>query len=385
MTKRIQEGAFFSMVASVILCTVVLSACSDTGADVQAQPASEPIAERVVEGFDRPWGLAFLPDGRMLVTEQGGQLKLVGEDGAVTTLAGVPDVCDCGQGGLMDVELHPDYQSNGWLYLTYSDIQTDESGDDVSFTALLRAKLSGDSLTSKEVIYQAPVEFYTSRGQHFGSRIEFDEAGYVYFSIGDRGARDQAQSLETPNGKIHRLHADGRVPDDNPFVEVPGAVPTIWSYGHRNPQGLDARPGTGELWTLEHGPMGGDELNIVEPGANYGWPTITYGTNYDGTPITSETERDGMEQPVTYWVPSIAVSSVAMYDGEAFPGWQGDALVGSLRQMELQLVELDGRSAREPVVLYRPQARIRDVVVSPEGYPYLLLETGVIERLVPAA
>ena len=343
-------------------------------------------AEDFAEGFRVPWGMAFLPDGRLLVTERPGTIRIVSTDGAVSEpLDGVPEVQASGQGGLLDIALHPDYAENGWIYLTYSD-PARRWGNDVAFTALSRARLDGDRLVDHEVLYEAPRSAYSSRGQHFGSRIVFDDAGHVFFGIGDRGQRDEAQDLGVPNGKIHRLHDDGRIPDDNPFVDTRGALASIWSYGHRNPQGMVAHPVTGDLWEAEHGPRGGDELNHVRKGLNYGWPVITYGINYNGTKITDLTEKEGMEQPATHWTPSIALCGIDFYTGDLFPGWKNDLFVTSLKFGQLHRVEIEGDAVVGREIVYEPGTRMRDVETGPDGFLYIAVEgtPGKIVRLRPA-
>ncbi|GAB5518616.1 MAG: PQQ-dependent sugar dehydrogenase [Rhodothermales bacterium] len=340
--------------------------------------------ETVAEGLGLPWGMAFLPDGRMLVTEKEGAIKVVSMDGTTTTLEGTPEVCFCGQGGMLDVELHPNFATNRWVYLTYS--HPIQDGDQqISNTVLVRAKLSDDAtrLTDMETLFQAEEDTYTRRPHHYGSRIVFDAEGYVYFSIGDRGQQDHAQDLSRPNGKLHRLHDDGRIPADNPFVNQADALPSIWTYGNRNPQGVAVHP-DGSIWSNEHGPRGGDELNHMRSGVNYGWPTITYGINYNGTPITDIVEKEGMEQPVHYWLPSIAVSGLAFYDGDAFSKWQGDALVVSLAKMELQRLDMHEGQVMHVEVVMNAGDRIRAIEVGPDGNVYLAMESDKIVRLVPA-
>ena len=336
--------------------------------------------ETVVIGLEVAWGLDFLPDGRMLVTEKPGRLRIV-ENGALvpTPVAGVPAVWAEGQGGLLDVAVHPDYATNGWIYLSYSDPRPDGS----AMTAIVRGKLKDGAFVDQQTVYKAPAELYRTGGNHFGSRLVFD-SGYLFFSIGERGQQDDAQDVSRPNGKVHRIFDDGRVPDDNPFVGKPGALATIWSYGHRNPQGLATDPATGLLYDAEHGPRGGDELNLVQRGRNYGWPVITYGMNYDGTPMTDLTAKEGMEQPVNYWVPSIAVSSIAFYKGAKFPKWDGQLFLGALAQEELRrLVLADGKVTHQEV-LFKNIGRVRDVVSGPDGYIYVSFDGGRVARLVPA-
>ncbi len=346
----------------------------------QAGPHSFRV-ETFAQGLKAPWGMAFLPDGRMLVTEKSGNLRIVEADGTVSEpIDGVPEVCACGQGGMMDVQIHPNYEENGWLYLAYSDRK---GSSREGFTAVMRARLDGMRLVDQEDIYKAPPDVYAREGRHWGSRIVFDEAGYLYFTIGDRGRRGHAQRLDLPNGKVHRLHDDGRIPEDNPFVDTPNAVASIWSYGHRNPQGMDRHPETGVIWTTEHGPRGGDELNPIGRGLNYGWPVITFGRNYSGTRITDITEKEGMEQPALHWTPSIAVCGIGFYDGDVFPEWKNNLFATSLKFGDIHRVVLDGTTVAEEEKLFNPGGRPRDILTGPDGYLYIALEAGRIVRLVP--
>ncbi len=336
--------------------------------------------ETVVEGVSKPWGLAFLPDGRMLVTEKDGTLRIAENGQLSAPVTGVPAVWSRGQGGLLDVGVHPDYASNGWIYLSYSD----PGPDDSAMTVVVRGKLRDGAFVDQQTLFKAPTELYRKGNVHFGSRFVFQD-GYLYFSIGERGQMHDAQDLSRPNGKVHRIRDDGRVPDDNPFVGRDNAMPTIWSYGHRNPQGLDVDPVTGALYDAEHGPRGGDELNLVQKGRNYGWPVITYGMNYDGTPMTDKTAQEGMEQPVTYWVPSIAVSSIAFYTGDRFPQWKNNLFVASLAQQELRRLELKDGKVTHQEVLFKGVGRLRDIVVGPDGALYIAFnEPDRIARVVPA-
>ncbi len=372
----------------LLALSVSMLAC--TGADhpdeAQRSDTHAFRLEPFAEGFEIPWGMAFLPDGRMMVTEKRGAIRIVSTEGSVSEpLEGVPAVRDNGQGGLLDVALHPDYAQNGWIYLTFSDPDTDDAGESIGYTVLMRARLDGNRLVEQEILWKAPREFYSSRGHHYGSRIVFDGQGHVYFSIGDRGRQDDAQRLDHPSGKVHRLHDDGRIPADNPFVNEPGAITSIWSYGHRNPQGMDFDPRTGALWAVEHGPRGGDELNHVRRGLNYGWPVITYGINYDGTPITDITQKEGMEQPATQWTPSIAVCDMAFYSGSAFPSWSNNLFVTTLKYLEIRRLVIDGTSVTHEEVLLNTGSRVRAVVTGPDGFIYVALEEpGRIARLVPA-
>jgi aldose sugar dehydrogenase len=262
--------------------------------------------DTIATGLSNPWGIAFLPDGRILITERAGAIRIV-KDGKLLSekIGNVPAVYANGQGGLMDIKLHPDYAINGWIYLTYSKPGTGGGG-----TVVARAKLNGNNIMDLQELFIA--QPFTTSGAHFGSRVVFDGKGYIFFTSGERGQMDNAQKLSNHLGKVLRLHDDGRIPADNPFVNTTDAKPEIWSYGHRNPQGLVYDLATHTLWDAEHGPLGGDELNKVEKGKNYGWPVITYGKNYDGTIISNLTAKEGMEQPVLYWVPSIATCGMAL-------------------------------------------------------------------------
>jgi glucose/arabinose dehydrogenase len=339
--------------------------------------------QTVVEGVKTPWAIAFLPDGRILITEKAGQLRIA-ENGNLLAepVGGIPAVWSRGQGGLLDVALHPDYAKNGWIYLSYSD----PGPNDSAMTAIVRGRLRDGQLVDQETIYKAPTDLYVSGTQvHFGSRFVFDGRGHVFFSIGERGRGPDAQDLSKPNGKVHRIHDDGRVPTDNPFVKRAGALPTIWSYGNRNAQGLAQDPKTGDLWEVEHGPRGGDELNRIQPGRNYGWPVITYGMNYNGTPMTDKTAQPGMEQPVTYWVPSIAVCAIDFYGGSLFPQWKGNLFLSTLAQQELRRLVIQDRNLTHQEVLFTGVGRVRDVVSGPDGNIYVAFnEPDRIARLVPA-
>ena len=369
---------------SVALFTTVLAAPA-AAQTIQ----TEKHAFRVVtltKGLDHPWSIAFLPDGRMLVTEREGRLRIVGKDFKLDPkpIAGLPEIAVHGQGGLLDVVLHPQYADNGWIYFSYS-----APGDGGWGTALARAKLSGDMsghrLTDLQVLFS--MEPKTRTGQHFGGRIVFDRKGYVYLTLGDRGEMARAQQLNDHAGSVIRLHDDGRVPADNPFVKNKKAKPEKFTLGNRNIQGAALHPVTGELWTQEHGPQGGDEVNVMRSGRNYGWPVITYGVNYGfGTKIGEGNAKPGMEQPLHYWVPSIAPSGMAFYTGDKFPNWKGNILIGALKDEMLVRLELDGEKiVREERMIKGEIGRIRDVRVGPDGFVYLLTDErdGVIARLEP--
>lgn len=341
--------------------------------------------ETVTDEVDTPWGINWLPDGTMLITEKSGDLRLWQNGTLSGPIQGTPEVDAQSQAGLFDAVGHPQYAENGWIYLSFADIQTHPTDGRLSLTRIVRGRIAKGAWVDQETIYQGPIEHYRKAGgYHFGSRIAFDRDGYLYFSIGDRGAQHQAQDLSLPNGKIHRVFDDGRIPPDNPFVDAPGAVPSIWSYGHRNPQGLDFDPRDGALWSAEHGPRGGDELNLVRPELNFGWPVITYGMNYDGTPITSETARDGMEQPALHWTPSIAVCGIDFYDGTVFPEWSGDLLVTGLAHRSLRRVVIANQTALHQEIILQDTGRFRDVSTGPDGLIYAAVNgPDKIVRLVP--
>jgi glucose/arabinose dehydrogenase len=337
--------------------------------------------EVLFQDLERPWSLAFLPDGRMLVTERAGRLNLLDpRDGSRQRIAGVPEVAAVGQGGLLDVVLHPDFKSNGWVYLSYSA----RHGSGLS-THVGRGRLKGERLEDFQVLFRA--EPPLSRGQHFGSRLVFDRDGYLFITVGDHGERDSAQDRGTHMGTVIRLTDDGRVPKDNPFVGDPRARPEIYSYGHRNAQGMTLHPRTGVLWLHEHGPRGGDEINLPKPGLNYGWPKTTFGREYHGPRIGPEPPQPGFESPIHHWTPSIAPSGMAFYDGDRFPNWRGDLFVGALAHRHLQRLRLDGGKVVEQEQLLTELGwRIRDVRSGPDGYLYVLPDEtdGALIRLVPA-
>jgi len=345
--------------------------------------------EELGQGEGLLWSIAFLPDSSMLVTQRDGVLWHFA-DGERREISGTPEVWQHGQGGLLEVAPHPDYASNGWIYLSYSDhTGAEEKDKDAGMTKVVRGKIVDGKWTSQETLFQVDEEHHTSSGAHYGSRFVFDD-GYLFFSIGDRGRMERAQDLDRPNGKIYRIHDDGRVPEDNPFVNSDGALPEIWSYGHRNPQGLDQDPASGLLWNSEHGPRGGDEINQVQKGKNYGWPVITYGMNYNGTPITEETHREGMEQPRLHWTPSIAVAGIDFYEGNAFPGWTGKLLVGGMASEALHLLTIEDGEVIADEVILKDRGRIRDVASGPDGHIYLLLNSGSprkgkIVRMAPSS
>jgi len=344
----------------------------------QEQPGFK--VEKVVEGIDIPWGMAWLPDGDMLVSNRSGELYRVHDGSPSATIGGLPEVHVNGQGGLLDVVLHPSYAQNGWIYISYS---SPEGPGEGSHTAVMRARLQGDTLIDQEVLYKG--EENTNRGQHYGSRIAFDRDGYLYFSIGDRGAHfENAQQLDRDGGKIYRLHDDGRIPADNPFVNTADAKTEVYSYGHRNPQGLTMNPMTGQIWEHEHGPMGGDEVNLIEPGKNYGWPIIGYGINYNGQPLAVATSRDGIEQPKFYWDPSIAPSGMAFIDSDNYgPELRNHLLVGSLKFNYIVHLVLEGNNIVADEITFDGIGRVRNIKQGPDGYIYVATEGNGIMRILP--
>lgn len=343
--------------------------------------------ETFAEGLEHPWGLAFLPDGSALVTERPGRLRHVSPEGELSEpLSGVPEVDARDQGGLLDVALDPDFAQNRRVYLSFA-----EPGEGGNSTAVARGVLAEDmsGLSDVEVIFSQQPKVDSTK--HYGSRLVFDQAGDLFVTMGERSEerfRDQAQDLGSHLGKIVRLHPDGAVPEDNPFLQTEGALPEIWSYGHRNIQAAAINPENGELWEIEHGPAGGDELNIAEAGKNYGWPVVSFGVNYDGTPVGSgEPAAQGFEEPIYQWTPVIAPSGMMFYSGSLVPEWGGDLFVGGLRATALVRLELDGKEVtHEERMLESLGQRIRDVVEGPGGAIYLLTDEddGQILRLTPA-
>jgi len=339
-------------------------------------------AATLAGGLDHPWSMAFLPDGGLLITERSGRLRLFKEGELQSApIAGVPDVAARGQGGLLDVVLHPDFADNRLVYLSYAG-----SGGGGAGTEVARARFDGEKLENLEVIFRARPK--TPGSAHYGSRLVFDRDGYLFISLGDRRSyMDEAQKLSSHLGSIIRLNDDGSLPGDNPFAGRDGALPEIYSYGHRNVQGITLHPTTGALWAHEHGPRGGDELNLLKAGANYGWPAITYGIDYSGAIISEKTAAPGMEQPVVYWVPSIAPSGMDFYDGDLFPEWQGDLFLGALAHRHLRRLEMDGEKVvAQEELLGDLGERIRDVRTGPDGYLYVLTDSanGRLLRLEPA-
>ncbi len=375
LTKNSKLGYMKNLFTLFIVCVVTTASAQNDF------PVNKAFSHEVVTSeITLPWGIEFLPNGDMLVTDKSGKLyRVAGKK--VTTISGVPEVYFENQGGLMDITLHPDYQNNGWIYISYSKGgRKDSKGTELSTTAIARAKLDGDQLVNLQEVFVA--EPWEPKKGHYGSRIVFDKEGYMFFSVGERQNRDNnPQTLRNHLGKIHRTFDDGSVPDDNPFRSSPIAMPSIYSYGHRNPQGLVISP-DGTIWETEHGPKGGDELNIIEPGKNYGWPVISYGINYDGTSFTELTAKEGMEQPVNYWVPSIAPCGMEWVTSNKYGDLQGDILVGSLSfQYVNRCVMENGKVVKEEKLL-EGVGRVRAIEEAPDGTIYVGVENIGIVRLV---
>ncbi|HET8712101.1 MAG TPA: PQQ-dependent sugar dehydrogenase [Gemmatimonadales bacterium] len=367
-----------------LACVVPALACAQSSAAPQVFESQlhRFRAVTLTDDLDHPWGLAFLPDGRMLVTERPGRLRIAGQDGTLSDpIAGVPEVDADGQGGLLDVALAPDFAQSRLIYLSFA-----EPGEGGSGTSVARARLaeSENRLEGLQVIFRQ--EPKVEGGAHFGSRLVFARDGNLFITTGDRQHRPFVQDLSKLQGKVVRVRPDGTIPPDNPFVNRAGARPEIWSYGHRNLQGAALHPETGQLWTVEHGARGGDELNAPKAGRNYGWPVITYGVDYSGARIGVGQRKEGMEQPIHYWDPSIAPSGLMFYTGDKFPSWKGNAFVGALGFQLLARLVLDGEHVRQEERLLEGYGqRIRAVVQGPDGFIYLLTDDsdGRIVRLEP--
>lgn len=377
LKSSIAKKYFLAILYIIISIQISIAQKSIVAEIANPEIASKYTTEIVVGDMQIPWGMAFLPDGSILITEKFGELILF-KNGIKTIIEGLPDIYLRGQGGLMDLELHPDFEKNGWIYISYASSEGEESGGN---TAIMRAKLVNNTLVDKQLIYKAVPN--TTAGAHWGSRMEFDNEGYLYFSIGDRFNRDvNPQNIELDGGKIYRVHDDGRIPIDNPFVNIPNAKKAVYSFGHRNTQGMAKHPQTGEIWTHEHGPKGGDEINIIKKGENYGWPIATYGINYNGTTITEHSSLPDVKQPLFYWIPSIAPSGMAFITSDKYPEWKGNLLVGSLVFQYLELLTLDNNNVVKREKLYEGIGRVRNVRQGIDGYIYIGVEGVGIVRIV---
>lgn len=343
--------------------------------------------EVFADSLEIPWSIDFLDESIALITERPGRLRMV-QNGKLMpgSLQGTPEVLHEGQGGLMDVAVDPKFDENGYIYLSYSHVLNDEGEGNrpPAMTRIVRGQIMGNIWTNETVLFEAPHDMYRTTRHHYGSRIVFDKEGFLYFSIGDRGARSDAQDLSRPNGKIHRIKKNGEIPIDNPFATEADAMQSVFAFGNRNPQGLAIHPETDQLWETEHGPFGGDELNLILPGKNYGWPEITYGRNYNGTIITEETARDGLEQPNLYWKPSIAVCGLDFYHGELFPKWNNKLMVGALKYEEVKLLHIEDNRVIHEQSIVKNLGRVRDVQTGPDGAVYVVLNNpDKVIRLTP--
>ncbi len=338
--------------------------------------------DTVFSGIKNPWSMDFLPGGDMIVTDRAGKLFLVKPGMIKQEITGVPAAHVAGQGGLLDIKIDPAYPTNSTIYLSYAKAVTSDSGL-VKTTAVSSAKLDGLMLKDVKEIFEAKP--YQKTEHHYGGRLEFGKDGYLYITVGDRGKHfDNPQVMDHDGGKVHRIKTDGSIPSDNPYINVKGASASVYSMGHRNPQGMVINPKTGDIWESEHGPRGGDEVNIVRPGKNYGWPVITWGLNYDGTVLSKLTSKPGMEQPLLYWVPSIAPSGMAFVQGNKYKGWENVLLVGSLRFKYLNVCYLQGDKIVKEETVMKNVGRVRDVRMGPDGFVYVMVEDqGFIFRLVP--
>ncbi len=368
---------------------------------VQARPAVAPDPDGVViaseaqkfrlkvvaRGIGTPWGMSFLPDGRMLVTDRAGPLRIIDRDGRLDPkpVTGTPKVWVRQDAGMLDVAIDPDYAKNGWIYIAYAELKPGfvvppakplAPGESAprypSMTVLARGKLSSDGRwTDEQTLYRAPVDLYTPDGSHYGSRLLFDDSGHLFFSIGERGEVSNSQRLDNALGKVLRINTDGSIPADNPFVGRAGAMPAIWSYGHRNPQGLAWAPGTGLMWETEHGPNGGDEVNIVRRGANYGWGVVSNGLQ----PGIDAREAPGMVSPIAWYTPTIAPSGIGFYTGNKYPGWKNNLFVAGLAGQQLRRLVIEGEKITHQEVLLRDYGRVRAVTTGPDGLLYFLLQS----------
>lgn len=395
-TKRLKDVILNGMKTNVLILlslfslTYTLFSCQAREGDLRPDPLPNlkftTQTEKMVikvdtlhRDFNNPWGMTWLNAETLLITEKKGDLLIFKNDRFTgEKVTGLPAFYTTGQAGLLDVTVHPNYAENGWIYIAYA-----KPVGGGGATTIARFKLSGTRVSSFEELIVTTPEW--KGGTHYGSRIVFDNENYLYFSNGERGSQDNAQNLKNSHGKVHRIHDDGRIPADNPFVSTPGAIGSIWTYGNRNPQGLFFDKAANRLWEVEHGPRGGDELNVLEKGKNYGWPVITYGINYNGSPITDITEKEGMEQPITYWVPSIATCGMTLITSDKYPSWKGNILVAALAGTHIARLELNVTRVTGQEKLLPGIGRVRQVSQSPDGYLYAITEgTGLLIKLVPS-
>lgn len=351
----------------------------DSVTDVRSLQSQVDITDYIID-VNEPWGFAFIDSQSLLFTEKNGGLYLVEDQRLPIKINGTPTVFNQVQGGMLDVILHPNYLENKWVYLSYAEPLSENN--QLAMTKVVRGRVEGNNWLDHETIFEANSSHYVEGGRHFGGRLAFDSSGHLYFSIGDRGLDDNAQDLSLPNGKIHRIHDDGSIPMDNPFVRRKGAYPSIYAYGNRNPQGLTWDTNTGVLWETEHGPKGGDELNDIHSGKNYGWPAISYGINYDGSVLTPYKTKPGMAQPASHWTPSIAVSGLDVYRGELFSDWNGRILAGSLANETIRLIEVNHNTYVSEAIILKGEGRVRQVKQGPDGAIYAALPSRIV-RLSP--
>ena len=365
------------------MCCLILigSACAEKPKIPVSDSNQSYEYQLVTKGIDIPWGMAWLGAETILVSDRKGELRVIRNGKLLDQkITGLPKLRAQGQGGLLDVAVDSNYDQNRFIYFSYSGLEGTGEG---AHTSVMRAKLEDFKLSEQTVIFEGAPN--TTKGQHYGSRLTFDKQGYLYISIGDRGNRDvDPQRLDRDAGKIHRIKSDGNIPTDNPFSGQKGANSSIYSYGHRNPQGMAMHPTTGDIWTHEHGPKGGDEVNIIKPGTNYGWPVISYGVNYSGSSFTDLTEKEGMQQPVWYWVPSIAPSGMTFVTSNIYPDWKGKVIVGSLKFAYLVALELDGNKVLSQEILFPGIGRVRNVVQGADGYIYVATDGAGIFKIVPS-
>ncbi|MBL4822333.1 MAG: PQQ-dependent sugar dehydrogenase [Colwellia sp.] len=369
-----------------ILLALAFSACDSKL--IQSNGLDKNISTSlVVEGISIPWAIVQLPSSEILISERKGELRVI-KNGRLLSqrISGLPEIHSNGQGGLLDLALHPDFSNNQWLYFTYASKDGSNSGKSSgSNTALMRATLDIENLalTEKKLLYKAQPNF--QKGQHYGSRIVFDDNSFIYFSIGDRGQRDvNPQDITKDGGKIYRLHDDGRVPSDNPFLDQHGVKSAVYSYGHRNPQGMSIDPHTKNIWSHEHGPRGGDEVNVIKKGLNYGWPVISYGINYNGTILTDKTKKIGMVQPALYWLPSIAPSDMIYVSSDKYPTLKGKFLIGSMKFNHLVLLTIAGEQVIRQEKVFADIGRARSLLQGKDGYIYVGIDGLGIKRLIPS-
>ena len=373
---------FLAIVVTGLFASTTVSCQTQSNVPNEARPGvvqfSKITVDTLYSELKNPWGLAWLPDGRLLVTERAGEILVFKNDQfSGVKLKGVPSVFNDGQGGLLDIVLHPNYKQNGWIYISYA-----KPVPEGATTAVMRFKLNGNEMENKEEVFTAKP--YIKANYHFGSRIVFDKNNFMYISSGERGTQPKVQELNNDHGKIHRLYDDGRVPADNPFANQKGANASIWSYGHRNPQGMVYDSATDRIWAVEHGPKGGDELNLIQPGKNYGWPKTSYGINYDGTVLTKFKEMEGVTNPTRYWVPSIGPCGATIVTSDKYNGWKGDLLVGALAFTHIARVHLDNTIFVSEEKLLQGIGRVRCVAQSPDGFIYAVTEgPGMLIKLLP--